>query len=556
MARTSNFIKLYLLEALAAQYPDGVLPFSLNLSSEIATIFTTTPSAPPTFILTLAALETNATFAMTESDIVTVSPRSSTDNSAEGASGPFTPAKAAESATVAQNVFTSSSDESDLSFLKEDSIDFGDGHPVTLTSALSSLAEAAHHFLEDGDDAKNSLTASTPLAQSYLSVIPEEDEDEDENDLSFLKAESIDFGDGHPVTLTSALSSLAEAAHHFLEDGDDTKNSLTTSGPLAQPYLTVIPEEAEDETPEVSMATAGQPSTATADNLQETLTPATIITSEESQTTTIETSSASTTTSASVKNYGPRTVQEFVSDLDARPLILQNMTDEQKDNLAKWQDLPGRLAKENADLREMVRAGKKPVRSIESPRAASSSTESTISFSSASKNMPGISKNNYGASNGSRQSGRRENRIGAVKNAPVQLHRRKACDSQGKDILIVLTRTGHALRNLEDEYNRWVQNPLLRPTFNRAQKDLDTITSVIKDEVGDPIPERSSGKTLDQAKADFQQVIHQLRYGLENMPQLAQDLDGFMTLSRNVDTYIDELSYCCKKASYRNLNLI
>ena len=138
-----------------------------------------------------------------------------------------------------------------------------------------------------------------------------------------------------------------------------------------------------------------------------------------------------------------------------------------------------------------------------------------------------------------------------AENTPVQLYRRAACDSQGKDTLNALTQTGRALRNLEDEYNRGVRNPLLRPTFSRAQKDLDIIIFEIKDEVGDPIPERSTGPALDKAQEDFEQVSQQLRYGLESIPQLAQDLDGFMNLSRNVYTYIEDLIYCWKTAAGR-----
>lgn len=107
---------------------------------------------------------------------------------------------------------------------------------------------------------------------------------------------------------------------------------------------------------------------------------------------------------------------------------------------------------------------------------------------------------------------------------------------------------------VEGEYYRVARNPLLRSTFDRVKEDLNIIIVEIKDEVGDPIPERSSGPTLDGANVDFQHKTQTLSVELERNgmaypgSQLAQVLESFVIISRDVDTNIGLLKSCWKKA--------
>lgn len=129
-----------------------------------------------------------------------------------------------------------------------------------------------------------------------------------------------------------------------------------------------------------------------------------------------------------------------------------------------------------------------------------------------------------------------------------------ACDREGNGVLNDLSRTRSVLSQVEGEYYRVARNPLLSSIFNRAKEDLNIIIVEIKDEVGDPIPERSSGPALDGAKADFQRMAQHLRSELEKNgmaypgSQLARVLEDFMIISRNVDVSIDILKGCWKKA--------
>ncbi|KAG9063603.1 hypothetical protein KI688_004488 [Linnemannia hyalina] len=81
-------------------------------------------------------------------------------------------------------------------------------------------------------------------------------------------------------------------------------------------------------------------------------------------------------------------------------------------------------------------------------------------------------------------------------NTPVQLYHRAACNSHENGVLDELTRTRNVLRQLEDQYYHVARNPLLGPNFNRAKESLHIIIVETKDEVGDPIPKRSSGPAL------------------------------------------------------------
>ncbi|KAF9537245.1 hypothetical protein EC957_008598 [Mortierella hygrophila] len=62
-----------------------------------------------------------------------------------------------------------------------------------------------------------------------------------------------------------------------------------------------------------------------------------------------------------------------------------------------------------------------------------------------------------------------------TENKPVQIYHRAACNSFGMDTLKAHTQIGHALRNIEDEYNRGNNNN--NNNNNNGNKDNDNLKS-------------------------------------------------------------------------------
>ncbi|KAF9976974.1 hypothetical protein BGZ73_007378 [Actinomortierella ambigua] len=142
----------------------------------------------------------------------------------------------------------------------------------------------------------------------------------------------------------------------------------------------------------------------------------------------------------------------------------------------------------------------------------------------------------------------------AADNTPVQLYRRAPCDSQGQQTMNELVRTRNALSNLADEYYRVAYQIPLRPTFERAQADINTIMYEVKDELGDPVRERSQSVTLSRTRDDFNAVSQILSTALSSSglvhpgSGIERALNDYISLVRSADRRIDDLVYCWKLA--------
>ncbi|KAF9158685.1 hypothetical protein DFQ26_007351 [Actinomortierella ambigua] len=97
-------------------------------------------------------------------------------------------------------------------------------------------------------------------------------------------------------------------------------------------------------------------------------------------------------------------------------------------------------------------------------------------------------------------------------------------------------------------------NPELSQVIIRAGNTLDVIFNEIRDELGDPVSQRSAGPVLNNARTQFQQDTQQIKTGLERAglvnagSRMAPMLKEFVALSTGAEADIKNLVSCWKKA--------
>ncbi|KAG0261990.1 hypothetical protein DFQ27_002667 [Actinomortierella ambigua] len=142
----------------------------------------------------------------------------------------------------------------------------------------------------------------------------------------------------------------------------------------------------------------------------------------------------------------------------------------------------------------------------------------------------------------------------AADNAPAQVYRRAACDQAGKDVMSYLSMTRNTLGVVREEYYRVARNPTLAGTFDRIYEDFGIVMFEIKDELGDPVRERSASKALNDGRVELVQTSQVLDTELERNgmaypgSRLAHALDAYEDQVRRAEIMIVDLISCWKSA--------
>ncbi|KAF9147885.1 hypothetical protein BG015_010397 [Linnemannia schmuckeri] len=345
--RVANMIKLHLAQALATLYPDYTTLSFLNLSSPFITTFASSPASLPTFTLTLTALQP---------DSVPAPPDSTGQASAIPS---MTPASSADNAQSKSDISWVEGQE-DLSFLQEDAIEFDDGR-VTLVDALASLAAATEKFLKEGGNSawstKEEDRRSRVGSSSSLSTVLEIVQEEEENGANGIEDQRETAADAPAVvsiveveTTIATVAGVAQATDETSTLASPTTTALTTEQP-ASPEESYGQSNSVETTPQAT--DANMASASTTDNTSEQV----LEEASNGQSIPVEThptAAETSMTTASTTNilYRPASVKEFADTLATRPHILENMSEDNRNNaLINWQALPGRLAKEEYDRR-------------------------------------------------------------------------------------------------------------------------------------------------------------------------------------------------------------
>ncbi|KAG0261994.1 hypothetical protein DFQ27_002671 [Actinomortierella ambigua] len=142
-----------------------------------------------------------------------------------------------------------------------------------------------------------------------------------------------------------------------------------------------------------------------------------------------------------------------------------------------------------------------------------------------------------------------------AEDTPAQLYRRAPCDSDGKAVDAKLVQTYDVFWEIDHLYFASTKtNPELSQVIIRAGNTLDVIFNEIRDELADPVSQRSAGPVLNNARTQFQQDTQQIKTGLERAglvnagSRMAPMLKEFVALSTGVEADIKNLVSCWKKA--------
>ncbi|KAF8939917.1 hypothetical protein BGZ47_007948 [Haplosporangium gracile] len=352
--RVSNMVKLHLAQALAALYPNyTTLPF-LNLSSPFTTAFASSPTSPPTFTLTLTALQSAS---------VPAPPDCAGQTSA---TSPMAPASVDKVQSKPDKIWVEG--QEDLSFLHEAAIEFDDGR-VTLANALASLSTVTEMLLKKGEDSawstkeeerRSQVGPLTSLATALETIQEEEEEEENSaNGTGVQQDTAVETSAALSIAEVETTIEIAAEATQAIDETSTPASPTPTDPTIEQPapveesYGQPNSIETAPQATDANMTTASTTENTNEQLLEEALNGQSI--PVETHPTAAETSVTASSTTDIL--YRPVSVKEFAATLASRPHILVNMSEDKRNKaLINWQGLPGRLAQEEDDRRADIRA--------------------------------------------------------------------------------------------------------------------------------------------------------------------------------------------------------